>query len=176
MLECSVWGICLFFIWVGFSLSVFYSHPLVLGMGLLIITVVMGMIVCYYGPVFSFCVFMVMVAGVLVVFSYTISLVPYEGSDIKKSKKVGINISISPSYKVFGSWVVLVFFFLVCIVSVGVNSVYSEDFSSMFLNYSEIVYFTEDYSIVIVWLAVLLFLAMVFGASMSSWYKGALVL
>lgn len=38
----------------------------------------------------------------------------------------------------------------------------------MLLNYTEIAYFTEDYSVVIVWLSVLLFLAMVFGASISS--------
>lgn len=60
------------------------------------------------------------------------------------------------------------FFFLVCLVSVGANSAYREDFPSMLLNYTEIAYFTEDYSVVIVWLSVLLFLAMVFGASISS--------
>nr|AKE36671.1 NADH dehydrogenase subunit 6 [Meretrix lamarckii] len=160
---------------LAFQLSVFYSHPLVLGMGLLIIAVVMGMVVCYYGPVFSFCVFMVMVAGVLVVFSYTISLVPYKGFDFEKGEETGVDIPFGSNSKIFSSWVVLGFFFLVCLVSVGANSAYSEDFSSMLLNYTEIAYFTEDYSVVIVWLAMLLFLAMVFGASMSSWYKGALV-
>jgi hypothetical protein len=64
-----------------FQFSVFYSHPLVLGIRLLVITVRIGGVLCYYGPLFSFCVFMVTVAGVLVVFSYTISLVPFKGPD-----------------------------------------------------------------------------------------------
>nr|YP_003162834.1 NADH dehydrogenase subunit 6 [Meretrix meretrix]ACU68440.1 NADH dehydrogenase subunit 6 [Meretrix meretrix] len=163
---------------LSFQLSVFYSHPLVLGMGLLIFSVFMGMVICYYGPIFSFCAFMVMVAGVLVVFSYTISLVPFEGynyedkKDLKKKTKIFEELGIS---RKISGYLGALFFFLACVVSPFVNSDNNEDVSGMFLSYTEISYFTEDYSLVVVWLAVLLFLAMVFSASMSKWYEGALV-
>nr|YP_008854389.1 NADH dehydrogenase subunit 6 [Meretrix lyrata]AGR50835.1 NADH dehydrogenase subunit 6 [Meretrix lyrata] len=153
---------------LAFQLSVFYSHPLVLGMGLLIFSVIMGMFLCYYGPIFSFCAFMVMVAGVLVVFSYTISLVPFKGFDYKSNKNF-------KSMNIFGSGVVLGGFFFVCFFSSMVVGVDSNNFFGMFLSYTEISYFTEDYSIFIVWMGLLLFLAMVFGASMCKSYEGALI-
>nr|QLH90205.1 NADH dehydrogenase subunit 6 [Meretrix lusoria] len=163
---------------LAFQLSVFYSHPLVLGMGLLIFSVFMGMVICYYGPIFSFCAFMVMVAGVLVVFSYTISLVPFEGYNYEDSKglkeKNKVFKELGISRKVSGRLGV-VFFFFACLASPFISGDKNEDVSGMFLSYTEISYFTEDYSIVVVWLAVLLFLAMVFSASMSKWYEGALV-
>lgn len=74
-MEIFVFFMCRLF----FQFLFYYSHPLILGVILLSVAVFIVGILCYYGPLFGFCVFMVIVAGVLVVFSYTISLVPFKG-------------------------------------------------------------------------------------------------
>nr|AME17939.1 NADH dehydrogenase subunit 6 [Cyclina sinensis] len=184
-----------FFFGLFFQYSMFYSHPLVLGMSLLGISVVMVSIMCFYGPIFSFCIFMVMIAGVLVVFSYTISLVPYEGPDYKEGKVVDfVSLGISESgvfgiikknfFESFFGFVFSDFFrfrvfvgflFFLVVFMFLYQSLVGLELSGAFLGYSDIGYFSEDYSMVLVWLGSLLFFVMIFGTGMASRYNGALI-
>nr|YP_010121808.1 NADH dehydrogenase subunit 6 [Callista chinensis]QRE83915.1 NADH dehydrogenase subunit 6 [Callista chinensis]QWM94247.1 NADH dehydrogenase subunit 6 [Callista chinensis] len=187
-----------FLLGIFFQFSVIYSHPLVLGMSLLLISVVMGIIILFYGPLFSFCIFMVTIAGVLVVFSYTISLVPFKGPnyDLEEENISGkpVNLSslewgekVSNENWTFypSSWMkwssskngIITCFLSLALMCSGF--MYSwlggEELSSMVLNYSEVGYFTDDYSFVLVWAGVLLFFAMVFGMGVANRYEGALI-
>ena len=60
---------------VNFSLKC--THPLLLGTGLLTFLLIVTRILIFYGGLYAFCLFIVVVGGVLVVFAYTISLIPY---------------------------------------------------------------------------------------------------
>nr|QOE56583.1 NADH dehydrogenase subunit 6 [Antigona lamellaris] len=147
---------------VNFSLKL--SHPLLLGMGLLMLLLVLTSLIVFYGSLYSFCLFMVMVGGVLVVFCYTISLVPY----------VGKEMSLFGSSKglVLGKaqFVLSVSFVCMMILLMTMDS----DWGSLSL-FSKVFYFSTDWGIMCVWLSVLLFIVMVFSVSVAGKFTGALL-
>nr|YP_009128925.1 NADH dehydrogenase subunit 6 [Saxidomus purpurata]AJT47995.1 NADH dehydrogenase subunit 6 [Saxidomus purpurata] len=184
-----------FFFGLLFQVPILHSHPLVLGTGLLTVSVFMACLLTFYGPLFSFSVFMVMVAGVLVVFSYTISLVPFKGAtemrDPVKSapgsfsgKNVNKSFGVKRSVLVYKlgskedvwlSYLAVFMIFLFSLVVTCYQGVNGEDVWSVFINYSDVGYFSEDYSFVLVWLGVLLFVAMIFSMGVANCYEGALI-
>nr|YP_009491826.1 NADH dehydrogenase subunit 6 [Dosinia altior]AWI67996.1 NADH dehydrogenase subunit 6 [Dosinia altior] len=147
---------------VNFSLKI--EHPLMVGMGLLSVLVVMSGVVTFYGSLYSFCLFMVMVGGVLVVFSYTISLISFSiekmSFGFEKEKNIGIKLGLV--------------FSLLFLMSVGLMLVFESDWVEWSL-FSSILYFSKDWGIGIVWMSLLLFLVMVFSVSVASKYSGALL-
>ncbi|YP_009827043.1 NADH dehydrogenase subunit 6 (mitochondrion) [Mercenaria mercenaria] len=153
----------LFFLLSVVNVALESSHPLVMGMGLLVLTVMAVSLVVWYGSFYGFSLFMVMVGGVLVVFSYTISLVPYISE--KKSK---MSSEVSNFYDFLMVVLGLGFF---CLVVIGLTM--KENLSSFGL-FSNMFYYTEDWSLATVWMSILLFLVMIFCVNVAGNYKGAL--
>nr|UJH93143.1 NADH dehydrogenase subunit 6 [Venus verrucosa] len=152
---------------VNFSLK--FSHPLVLGMGLLMVLLIVTSILVFYGGLYAFCLFMVMVGGVLVVFSYTISLVPYTVKSYSTKKKQVV-VSLIEDF------ISLLKFALGGCFTFLIMAWFSMDSDwSMLSLFSEMMYFTEDWGVGSVWLGLLLFLIMVFSVSVAGKYKGALL-
>nr|YP_009491839.1 NADH dehydrogenase subunit 6 [Dosinia troscheli]AWI68009.1 NADH dehydrogenase subunit 6 [Dosinia troscheli] len=147
---------------LNFSLKI--EHPLMVGMGLLSILVVMSGVVVFYGSLYSFCLFMVMVGGVLVVFSYAISLVSFSVEKMSfgfgKTKNVSLKVSLALS--------------LLFLVMLNFMLVFESDWVEWGV-FSTILYFSQDWGVGVVWMSLLLFLVMVFSVSVASKYSGALL-
>ena len=153
----------LFFLLRVVNVALESSHPLVMGIGLLVLTVIAVRLVVWYGRFYGFRLFMVMVGGVLVVFSYTISLVPYISE--KKSK---IRSEVRNFYDFLMVVLGLGFF---CLVVIGLTIKESLRRFGLFRN---MFYYTEDWSLATVWIRILLFLVMIFCVNVAGNYKGAL--
>nr|YP_009498482.1 NADH dehydrogenase subunit 6 [Dosinia japonica]AWK60554.1 NADH dehydrogenase subunit 6 [Dosinia japonica] len=147
---------------INFSLKI--EHPLMMGMGLLSILVTMSGVVVFYGSLYSFCLFMVMVGGVLVVFSYAISLISFtvEKMSFGFGKKKSINVKLS------------LIFSLLFLMTMNLMFVFESDWAKWGL-FNNVLYFSQDWGIGIVWMSLLLFLVMVFSVSVASKYSGALL-
>ena len=162
--------LAMFFLFMIAGFSIKIVHPLLLGAGLLFILVGVSGFLIRYGSLFSFCLFIVVVGGVLVVFSYRISLVPtILGSKEYIIEKFGVSVRgllLRWSWLVSGAFLVFTFY--------GFRSLCS---SSHFETgyFSQSIYFTTDWSIVIFWLGVLLFAVIVMCVSVAGKYDGALI-
>ena len=134
--------LCLIFF---FQFSLKRSHPLVIGFRLLTVMVLVGGGVCSYGSLFGFTIFLVVIGGVLVVFSYAVSLVPFKHSTLKRDELSVFRseyfldiINRKSFYKVLGGG--LLISYLVYVVSL-----YGNQIREKFLLYSDIGYFSCDY-------------------------------
>nr|UJH93325.1 NADH dehydrogenase subunit 6 [Chamelea gallina] len=152
---------------INFSLK--FSHPLMLGMGLLMVLLVVTSILIFYGGLYAFCLFMVMVGGVLVVFSYTISLIPYSIKSYSVKEKQ-IMVSLTDDFIIMLK--LLMSGMVVCLVVLFLTMDSEWSVLNMF---SEVMYFTADWGVGSVWMGLLLFLIMVFSMSVAGKYKGALL-
>jgi hypothetical protein len=70
---------------------------------------------------------------------------------------------------------IALFLFFRRVLAVMYRSLNREEIGAMVLRYSEIGYFSEDYSFVLVWMGVLLFIVIIFGIRVASRYEGALI-
>mgnify|MGYP001554130219 CR=1 FL=1 len=133
-----------------------------MGIGLLILTIISVFLVVSYGRFYAFRLFMVIVGGVLVVFSYRVSLVPYFSIKIRPNRG---NAYVSNKRNI------LLSFFFVFFVT---TSVFMRLSISNLGIFSRIVYFSEDWAIASVWIGILLFIVIVFCTSVAGKYEGAL--
>nr|UJH93130.1 NADH dehydrogenase subunit 6 [Venus verrucosa]UJH93156.1 NADH dehydrogenase subunit 6 [Venus verrucosa]UJH93182.1 NADH dehydrogenase subunit 6 [Venus verrucosa]UJH93208.1 NADH dehydrogenase subunit 6 [Venus verrucosa]UJH93247.1 NADH dehydrogenase subunit 6 [Venus verrucosa] len=152
---------------INFSLK--FSHPLMLGMGLLMVLLVVTSILIFYGGLYAFCLFMVMVGGVLVVFSYTISLIPYSIKSYSVKEKQ-IVVSLTDDFIIM-----LKLLMSGMVVCLAVLFLTMDSEWSVLNTFSEVMYFTADWGVGSVWMGLLLFLIMVFSVSVAGKYKGALL-
>ncbi len=150
----------LFFLLVVRQIFLSFSFPLALGAVILRLGVLVALlIVIVGGPLFGFSFFMVLVGGVLVVFGYTISLVPF--------------IKVEGKGMVFNSkWFYLRLFFVSCsfwwIVS-------RETYKWVFLRGVEIFFFSGEWGVIIVLLRVLLLVVIITVVSVAGKQHGALI-
>nr|YP_008758075.1 NADH dehydrogenase subunit 6 [Arctica islandica]AGC84101.1 NADH dehydrogenase subunit 6 [Arctica islandica]AGW53599.1 NADH dehydrogenase subunit 6 [Arctica islandica]AGW53611.1 NADH dehydrogenase subunit 6 [Arctica islandica] len=139
--------------------SLFVAHPLILGGGVLTIGVLLAPLVALYsGPLYSFSFFMVLVGGVLIVFSYSISLIPFssvEKDKISKGIRKGIWGVISGLF--------ISIFLLMKETNCGV------------LSQMEMFYFNIGWGGGVVLLSAILFILMVIVVTIAGKYEGALV-
>nr|YP_009000595.2 NADH dehydrogenase subunit 6 [Lutraria rhynchaena] len=138
-------------------------HPIRLAGAVLVLSLVGLMSLCFsVGPVFAVCSFLVMVGGVLVVFGYSVSLVPLESQE---------KVKVEGNSSLFG---LLFLFVLSLIMILPFLSELSVDFSSLFI-VSDCLYFSDSWGKMVSLLGFYLFLGMVVAVRICSPYKGALV-
>uniref|UniRef100_UPI00315D7EF8 NADH dehydrogenase subunit 6 n=1 Tax=Glauconome virens TaxID=457868 RepID=UPI00315D7EF8 len=135
------------------------SFPLALGGMILMVGVGMALVVLFVsGALFSVSFFMVLVGGVLVVFGYTVSLVPFTGK-MKETTLVGKNLGVFVYASV-----------LLCVLTISLDS-----YGWGFYKTTDVLYFCSEWGVVIILLSVLLFLVMVTAVSVAGKQQGALI-
>lgn len=139
--------------------SLFVAHPLILGGGVLTIGVLLAPLVALYsGPLYRFRFFIVLVGGVLIVFRYSISLIPFssvEKDKIRKGIRKGIWGVISGLF--------IRIFLLIKETNCGV------------LSQMEMFYFNIGWGGGVVLLRAILFILIVIVVTIAGKYEGALV-
>nr|YP_010555880.1 NADH dehydrogenase subunit 6 [Marcia recens]UYR95112.1 NADH dehydrogenase subunit 6 [Marcia recens] len=151
-----------------------YNHPMFFGFVLLVLVVGMSGVVSFFNGVYGFMLFMCIVSGIMVVFAYSVALVPLS-LNVEKSYKL-----IDQEKSLFSQLeknVLIIISSMVTVLTVLCLLVLWSFMSSgvsMGCFYS-ITYFTSDWGIGISLLGFLLFLVMVFCVSVASKYSGALV-
>lgn len=184
---------------INFSLQ--HTHPIVIGIELLIFLTLSCVFLIFHRAIYSFCLFMVIVGGVLVVFAYTIAMVPYSGKVAPKSKLENVsnnkkNKIFTRGYsgegisyvdflkkfldelykncgKVLTRYVYYIFrWFVLIILGIFLKLEVNNRVQNMFYR---ILYYRIDFAKLRVWLGVLLFAVIVFSASLTSKNEGALV-
>nr|YP_003934258.1 NADH dehydrogenase subunit 6 [Paphia euglypta]ADB03056.1 NADH dehydrogenase subunit 6 [Paphia euglypta] len=151
-----------------------YDHPMFFGFALLLLTVGMSSVVSLFNGIYGFALFMCIVSGILVVFAYSIALVPLMSEKKEAEKMIAQENKLFKSLKVShgGSMVMLMSFFFsfFCVLllsfmekGIGVGG------------FQGVLYMSDDWGIGMSLFSVLLFLVMVFCVSVAGKYKGALI-
>lgn len=138
-------------------------HPIRLAGAVLILRLIGLVGLCFsVGPVFALCSFLVIVGGVLVVFGYSVSLVPLESQE---------KVKVEERFSIGGVILLLSLFllFISPILSEFGGDVYR------FLFVSDCLYFSDRWGKIISLLGFYLFLGMVVAVRICRPYKGALV-
>lgn len=150
----------LFFLLVVRQMFLSFSFPLALGAVILRLGVLVALLMVIVGaPLFGFSFFMVLVGGVLVVFGYTISLVPF----IKAEGK-GIVFNSKGFY--LGLFLISGCFWWI---------VSRETYKWIFLRGVEIFFFSGEWGVVIVLLRILLLVVIITVVSVAGKQHGALI-
>lgn len=151
-----------------------FDHPIYFGFALLILVASIRGVVRIYRGIYGFMLFICIVSGILVVFAYSVALVPLilEGNEReilffqqkKKIKLIGV-FSIG--------WVMSIIrvFLIVGLFFVG-NFI---DGYSGLRCFQRALYVSNDWGIAITLFGVLLFLVIVFRVGIAGKYRGALI-
>nr|YP_010410222.1 NADH dehydrogenase subunit 6 [Tapes dorsatus]URH16433.1 NADH dehydrogenase subunit 6 [Tapes dorsatus] len=151
-----------------------YDHPMFFGFGLLLVVVGVSGILSLYSGIYGFMVFMCIVSGVLVVFAYSVALVPLqldkEELDEMEYKQENLYKSLGGKYMGFSLSILSVFlaFLIVTMqsfVEVGVSAGFFES----------AIYASTDWAMGMSIFGFLLFLVMVFCVGVASKHEGALI-
>nr|YP_010943516.1 NADH dehydrogenase subunit 6 [Mactra cumingii]WLS55696.1 NADH dehydrogenase subunit 6 [Mactra cumingii] len=135
------------------------THPIYLGGVLMVFGIFSSFVLSFYaGPLLGVCSYLVLVGGILVVFSYSVALVPV----LKKDMTVLKYSLLGQGLKVF--FVVLGWFLCLCQV----------EMKGLFV-FSSFLYFSEPWSKMVMFLGLYLLFAMIAAARICSSYKGALI-
>nr|BAV25098.1 NADH dehydrogenase subunit 6 [Abyssogena mariana] len=144
------------------NFSIWVEHPLILGGGLLMVSIVSLPLMISVGSLFGFSFFIVVVGGVLIVFAYSVSLISITKSDLLLKY-------FTQSLGVLGKvWSVFLFFSLVFLFSSWVVG------AGIFC-WSDVLYFSKGWGLGVVLLGFLLLAIMVIAISLASKFKGALI-
>nr|YP_010555861.1 NADH dehydrogenase subunit 6 [Marcia hiantina]UYR95093.1 NADH dehydrogenase subunit 6 [Marcia hiantina] len=170
MLECLFCICCL----GSMNIMSRYNHPMFFGFSLLVVVVVVSMIFSFYNGVYGFMVFMCIVSGILVVFAYSVALVPLmlEKNDVNDlvSKQDGLLKSMKGGYL---GWILSILSVMFCLlVALGMSFASGKVGPSWF---QSALYVCADWGIAMVAFGFLLFLVMVFCVGVAGKYKGALI-
>nr|UFQ25377.1 NADH dehydrogenase subunit 6 [Archivesica diagonalis] len=144
------------------NFSIWVEHPLILGSGLLMVSIVSLPLMISVGSLFGFSFFIVVVGGVLIVFAYSVSLISVTKSDLL------LKYFTSGVGAIGKFWMVFLYFSLVFLLSwwaVG---------SGIFC-WSDVLYFSKGWGLGVVLLGFLLLGIMVMAISLASKFKGALI-
>nr|YP_009108158.1 NADH dehydrogenase subunit 6 [Panopea globosa]AIU56067.1 NADH dehydrogenase subunit 6 [Panopea globosa] len=144
------------------------SHPLVLGGMLLLLSSLCVLFVAIkMSSLIAIFLFMVFIGGLLVLFSYVVSLAsnPFVFSKVDEIPVLLLGVAL---LSVLG-----VFMVFVCVYSTGVNEVLS--FLVDTFQWAKLITMSNLWLKIIVFLSVLLFLSMVVVVNICSSFKGALV-
>nr|YP_009944380.1 NADH dehydrogenase subunit 6 [Ectenagena elongata]QFG38768.1 NADH dehydrogenase subunit 6 [Ectenagena elongata] len=144
------------------NFSVWVEHPLILGSGLLMVSVVSLPLMVSVGSLFGFSFFIVVVGGVLIVFAYSVSLISVTKSDLLL-KYFTEGLSVVGKF-----WGVCLYFLVVFLFSSWVVG------SGIFC-WSDALYFSKGWGLGVVLLGFLLLAIMVIAISLASKFKGALI-
>nr|AEQ36908.1 NADH dehydrogenase subunit 6 [Mactra antiquata]AKJ86559.1 NADH dehydrogenase subunit 6 [Mactra antiquata]AKJ86571.1 NADH dehydrogenase subunit 6 [Mactra antiquata] len=136
------------------------THPIYLGGVLMVFGIFSSLVLSFYaGPVLGVCSYLVLVGGILVVFSYSVALVPVLKKDVTAMK----HSLLGQSLKIF--FVFLGWFLCLCQI---------ETLGVLFL-FSSSLYYSESWSKMVMFLGLYLLFAMIAAARICSSYKGALI-
>nr|AVK59526.1 NADH dehydrogenase subunit 6 [Archivesica sp. 2 Sanya-2018]UFQ25442.1 NADH dehydrogenase subunit 6 [Calyptogena pacifica] len=152
----------LVFLFLCSNFSIWVEHPLMLGGGLLMMSIVSLPLMVSVGSLFGFSFFIVVVGGVLIVFAYSVSLISVTKSDLLL-KYHGKGLGMVGKF-----WSVVLFFSFVFLFSSWVVG-------SGVLCWSDVLYFSKGWGLGVVLLSVLLLVIMVIAISLASKFKGALI-
>nr|YP_010943505.1 NADH dehydrogenase subunit 6 [Mactra alta]WLS55685.1 NADH dehydrogenase subunit 6 [Mactra alta] len=154
------WLVFLFLLFLS-QFFINQNHPIYLGGVLMVFGIFSTFVVCFYvSPLVGVCSFLVLVGGVLVVFSYSVALVPFYKKDHFEVKKFSASKLVVKNLLIFASWVFCM------------SQVEGSSFSFFF---SSSLYFGDYWSKMVMFLGLYLLFAMIAAARMCSAYKGALV-
>nr|AVK59513.1 NADH dehydrogenase subunit 6 [Archivesica gigas]UFQ25390.1 NADH dehydrogenase subunit 6 [Archivesica gigas]UFQ25403.1 NADH dehydrogenase subunit 6 [Archivesica gigas] len=144
------------------NFSIWVEHPLILGSGLLGVSIVSLPLMISVGSLFGFSFFIVVVGGVLIVFAYSVSLISITKSDLLlKYFARGVGV-IGKFWMVF-LYLSMVFFLSSWVVGSGIFC------------WSDVLYFSKSWGLGVVLLGFLLLAIMVMAISLASKFKGALI-
>nr|QSF20359.1 NADH dehydrogenase subunit 6 [Mactra sp. WB-F] len=137
------------------------SHPIYLGGVLMVFGIFSSLVLSFYsGPLLGVCSYLVLVGGILVVFSYSVALVPV----MKKDIEVSSGSIMKQVLKVF--FITMGWFLCLC---------QSGEVGSPLFFYSSCIYFSDPWSKMVMFLGLYLLFSMIAAARMCSCYKGALI-
>nr|BAV24996.1 NADH dehydrogenase subunit 6 [Isorropodon fossajaponicum] len=150
----------LMFILTCVNFSIWVEHPLILGGGLLIVSIVSLPFLVSVGSLFGFSFFIVVVGGVLIVFAYSVSLIPVTKKDLPFKLKF-----FKKKQMYCRGYLFLMFVTLFSGWCVG---------EGIFC-WSDALYFSKGWGLGVVLLGFLLLVVMVISISFASKFKGALI-
>nr|UFQ25507.1 NADH dehydrogenase subunit 6 [Pliocardia sp. A3710_17_S18] len=150
------------FLLVCSNFSIWVEHPLILGGGLLMVSIVSLPLMISVGSLFGFSFFIVVVGGVLIVFAYSVSLISMTKSDLLLKYFIWKLGPIGKFYSIF-LYLSLVFLFSSWVVGSGIFC------------WSDILYFSKGWGLGVVLLGFLLLGVMIISISLASKFKGALI-
>nr|YP_010178049.1 NADH dehydrogenase subunit 6 [Mactra quadrangularis]QUV72899.1 NADH dehydrogenase subunit 6 [Mactra quadrangularis]ULC79868.1 NADH dehydrogenase subunit 6 [Mactra quadrangularis]WLS55657.1 NADH dehydrogenase subunit 6 [Mactra quadrangularis] len=137
------------------------SHPIYLGGVLMVFGIFSSLVLSFYsGPLLGVCSYLVLVGGILVVFSYSVALVPVMKKDVKFSS----GSLVKQGFKTF--FIIMGWFLCLC---------QSMELGSPLFFYSSSIYFSDAWSKMVMFLGLYLLFSMIAAARMCSCYKGALI-
>nr|AAP74621.1 NADH dehydrogenase subunit 6 [Ruditapes philippinarum]AAP74628.1 NADH dehydrogenase subunit 6 [Ruditapes philippinarum] len=155
-----------------------YGNPMFYGLWLVFVVVNVSVLLSFYGGVYGFMLFMSVVSGVLVVFSYSISLVPLVLSkkEVKKLSYTKNKSGLTVMEKFFKKYLmVLNFIISLLVLMMGSISLVFEELEKGNGSFESFLYLGDNWSCGMVIMGVFMFLVMVFCVSIAGKYKGALV-
>lgn len=154
----------------GVQVRFILDHPMPHGGILLVVGVLSaGVISLNAGPLFAVFYFLVLVGGVLIVFAYTISLVPYDVGEMleeKDYKKLGLESSSTSHALRFLRVILIVAFRCLALVRYRWGP----------YSYTWLAFYRIDWAIGVVMIGVILLLLIISAVGIARRYKGALVL
>nr|AGH15601.1 NADH dehydrogenase subunit 6 [Mactra antiquata] len=137
------------------------THPIYLGGVLMVFGIFSSLVLSFYaGPLLGVCSYLVLVGGILVVFSYSVALVPVMKKDDGES---GYSV-LSQGLKIFFAFLG----WILCFYQV-------EALEMPLFFFSSSLYFSESWSKMVMFLGLYLLFAMIAAARICSSYKGALI-
>nr|AAP74642.1 NADH dehydrogenase subunit 6 [Ruditapes philippinarum] len=155
-----------------------YGNPMFYGLWLVFVVVNVSVLLSFYGGVYGFMLFMSVVSGVLVVFSYSISLVPLVLSkkEVKKLSYTKNKSGLTVMEKFFKKYLmVLNFIISLLVLMMGSISLVFEELEKGNGSFESFLYLGDNWSCGMVIMGVFMFLVMVFCVSIAGKCKGALV-
>nr|YP_005267071.1 NADH dehydrogenase subunit 6 [Paratapes undulatus]AEH99647.1 NADH dehydrogenase subunit 6 [Paratapes undulatus] len=151
-----------------------FDHPMYFGFALLILVASMSGVVSMYSGIYGFMLFMCIVSGILVVFAYSVALVPLmlEGNESeilffqqkKKMKLMGV-FSMGWVMSIMSVFLIVGLFFV---------GNFIDGYSGLSC-FQSALYVSNDWGIAMTLFGVLLFLVMVFSVGIAGKYSGALI-
>nr|YP_005267058.1 NADH dehydrogenase subunit 6 [Paratapes textilis]AEH99634.1 NADH dehydrogenase subunit 6 [Paratapes textilis] len=170
MLEIFIMACCL----GSMNIMSRYDHPMYFGFALLVLVASMSGAVSAYSGVYGFMIFMCIVSGILVVFAYSVALVPLM---MEKSESDVVFSEYKNKMKFLGvftmGWVAMVISILM-IICFYVFGGFVDGYSSTSC-FQSILYVSNDWGVAMTLFGVLLFLVMVFSVGIAGKYSGALI-
>lgn len=174
MLEFLVMGCCL----SSVKLVIKYGNPMFYGLWLVFVVVNVSVLLSFYGGVYGFILFIRVVSGVLVVFSYRISLVPLvlRKKEVKKLSYTKNKSGLTVIEKFFKKYlIVLNFIISLLVLIIGSIRLVFEELEKGNGSFERFLYLGDNWSCGIVIMGVFIFLVIVFCVRIAGKYKGALV-
>nr|QKQ29673.1 NADH dehydrogenase subunit 6 [Ruditapes philippinarum] len=156
----------------SFSIILKYNHPMYYGMALVFVVVNVSVFLAYYSGLYGFMLFMSVASGVLVVFAYSIALIPLL---LKKKEALELfseSVMKSKTSFIFKVWMFMISITLMVGIFVMVMVVNPDTGGGSF---SGILYMSEGWGLGMVIMGLFMFLLMVFCVSVAGKYKGALI-